>query len=118
MSSNNGVDVFDWLHLQTYTGGDEELADEIIGLFIENSPGYLEAIESGEGDDWRASVHRFKGSARGIGGKELAEGLQALEKDAQAAAPGLHRDQALENISDSHQRLMTVLRTYQDKQKD
>ena len=68
-------------HLNKYTGGDNTLNCQILGLFdrqcheiIEKLSHLAERDESGDNaKNWREVVHSLKGAARGIGAFELGE---------------------------------------------
>lgn len=70
-------------------GGDEELARQMIALFVQESPAMLESVRrsvaGGRGEDIRRAAHAFKGSvANFIDGGPTATAL-ALEHAGRAA---------------------------------
>ncbi|GER06958.1 hypothetical protein GCM10007972_19940 [Iodidimonas muriae] len=70
----------DHTHLDNFTGGDKALQDEVIDIFIKNTPDYFAALETSSPQDWRTALHRLKGAARSIGAKPFALLAQKAEK--------------------------------------
>ena len=56
------------------TGGDRDLAREVIGIFLDNARDYLGALD-GAADlaAWQGAAHKLKGAARGLGAWRLEE---------------------------------------------
>jgi HPt (histidine-containing phosphotransfer) domain-containing protein len=81
--------VFDIGHLRRYTAGQVDLERELIGLFRQQLPQFLEQIENAALDaDWRLATHSLKGSALTIGAAsvgQIAEKLELLGRDGDAA---------------------------------
>lgn len=75
-------------HLNIYTGGDETLNCQILGLFDSQCHEIIEKLaklaEDEEADDsaknWLEVVHSLKGAARGVGAFELGEIAAHAEK--------------------------------------
>jgi HPt (histidine-containing phosphotransfer) domain-containing protein len=66
--------VVDRAHLERMTGGDQELALEVLGLFREQVELWSKLLQPGtETADWGNAAHSVKGSARGIGAWHLGE---------------------------------------------
>lgn len=61
-------------HIRRYTGEDDALIAEVLGLFREQTSLWLRALDP-EADDesWRAVAHAIKGSARTLGADALGE---------------------------------------------
>ncbi|MCU0881787.1 MAG: Hpt domain-containing protein [Hyphomonadaceae bacterium] len=75
-----GPPVIDRAHLDRMTGGDGELALEVLDLFGEQIAMWQRLLSpSSENADWLVGVHTIKGSARGIGAWDLAEACGAAE---------------------------------------
>jgi HPt (histidine-containing phosphotransfer) domain-containing protein len=78
--------VIDRAHLDRMTGGDGELALEVLDLFGEQIAMWQRLLSpASENPDWLVGVHTIKGSARGIGAWDLAEACSAAEDAARAA---------------------------------
>jgi HPt (histidine-containing phosphotransfer) domain-containing protein len=78
--------AIDRAHLDRMTGGDSELALEVLDLFGEQSAMWQRLLApSSENADWLVGVHTIKGSARGIGAWDLAEACSTAEEAAAAA---------------------------------
>jgi HPt (histidine-containing phosphotransfer) domain-containing protein len=80
--SEQSVDIE---HLNTYTGGDYALNEEILCLFATQCRemiGTLESLATGEADakSWRETTHMLKGAARGIGAFALGNAAAQAEK--------------------------------------
>ncbi len=72
--------LIDHEHLRRYTLGDPGLELEILGLFAEQLPITIGALEHATSDkDWGMAAHTLKGSARAVGAWPLA----ALAEDAE-----------------------------------
>lgn len=83
--------VVDRAHLERMTGGDHELALEVLGLFREQIELWSKLLQpSTETQDWGNAAHTVKGSARGIGAWQLAE-LCGQAEEASKSRP-LSRD--------------------------
>jgi HPt (histidine-containing phosphotransfer) domain-containing protein len=79
MSSHQPIDL---KHLDSYTGGDRALNEEVLRLFDDHCRSMLAQLEGDSGDKqrWRHATHTLKGAARGVGAFELAEAAAAAEK--------------------------------------
>jgi HPt (histidine-containing phosphotransfer) domain-containing protein len=64
--------------------GDEQLAREVIGLFLRESPGQLSAIETaldlGDLNGASVSAHTLKGAASTLAAPEVAKAAEAVER--------------------------------------
>jgi HPt (histidine-containing phosphotransfer) domain-containing protein len=74
----------DHAHLARYTFGNRALEIEVLKLFAEQAPTYLEQLGSAKTEKaWRDAAHTLKGSARAVGAfavalaSERAEALKA-----------------------------------------
>jgi CheY-like chemotaxis protein/HPt (histidine-containing phosphotransfer) domain-containing protein len=79
---------FDFSAALNYVGGDRELLDELIGIFVEDAPIRMKALRhaigSGEATELTREAHTLKGSLKVIGATTaagLAQGLEALGRD-------------------------------------
>ncbi|WCL53081.1 Hpt domain-containing protein [Gimibacter soli] len=73
--------ILDRAHLAGFTGGDEDLEAEILGIFAANAPNYLETLKTAAVADWKAHAHKLKGAARGIGAWRLAVEAERAETE-------------------------------------
>ncbi|MFC4349649.1 Hpt domain-containing protein [Kordiimonas lipolytica] len=87
--------VLDRKHLVGYTGGDEYLARDVLKIFLENAPLYLDTLEAAEGEGWRSSAHKLKGAARGIGAWRMARAAERAEMMGEPAADDPRRPKIL-----------------------
>jgi two-component system sensor histidine kinase/response regulator len=67
-----------------YVGGDRELLGELLTVFSEDAPGYLEALgralDRSNPDDLMRAAHTLKGSLRALGAKDAAALAEDLER--------------------------------------
>ena len=72
--------IFDREHLSQYTGGDDALERELIGLFLAQfAPMRGQLHAAATADDWKFAAHSLKGSARSIGAPRIGALSDALE---------------------------------------
>ncbi len=82
--------VLDEEHLRMFTAGDVALEAELFAMFLDNGGRYLAEIEESEDSEARRiAAHSLKGSARGLGFKQVEILAAELER---AAANGLPYD--------------------------
>ncbi len=108
-----GEAPIDHVHLARYTFGNRALEIEVLHLFADQAPDYLEGLRNAETEKaWRDAAHTLKGSARAVGAfrvadrAERAEALKAcpdqqarlaaIEAIAEALAEARHHIQTLE----------------------
>jgi two-component system, sensor histidine kinase and response regulator len=81
-------EVFDRAQAMEATGGDEELLQEIVGIFVEDCPRMIEelgaAIGAGDTEAARRAAHTLKGSVSVLGAKALAAAAKEAEAHARA----------------------------------
>ena len=66
--------AIDFDHLRQYTGDDDALVAEVLGMFAEQTRMWMRALDpSAEDATWSAAAHALKGSAKTIGAAELGE---------------------------------------------
>lgn len=82
--------VLDPGHLRGFTGGDTDFEAQILGVFAEKAPGYLEDLALADAESWRSCAHKLKGAARSIGAWRLAREAERAEHQ-----EGVHDDTAL-----------------------
>ena len=101
----------DFAVLESMTGGDAGISEEVLGLFVEQA-GLWSAMLDPKTEGWRDGVHTIRGAAAGIGASELAEVCAAAEAAEQPlAAPALERvrtalDAALADVAAYRHELM------------
>lgn len=67
-------------HLLSMTGGDPELAEEVLDIFREQSGMWARMLDPKlPAQEWADAAHTIKGSALSIGARELAEVCLAAE---------------------------------------
>jgi HPt (histidine-containing phosphotransfer) domain-containing protein len=91
----------DLVHLHRYTLGNVALDREVLDLFRQTAPAYLDALrQAGEHKAWIDAAHAIKGSARAIGAWKVGLIAERLEKlpGAPAAAEGA---QLIAELSDA-----------------
>lgn len=64
--------VLDQSHLDDFTGGDRGFQEQVLSIFLENAPKYLEILCKPGNENWRSDAHKLKGAARSIGAWRLA----------------------------------------------
>ncbi|HLF22149.1 MAG TPA: Hpt domain-containing protein [Aestuariivirga sp.] len=75
-----GVAALDRECLSHYTMGNEELAAEVVGLFLVQMPSILAMLRSATSPaDWKFATHTLKGSAGAVGAMRITRIAAALE---------------------------------------
>jgi HPt (histidine-containing phosphotransfer) domain-containing protein len=111
MSRRDLTGAVDFGVLERTTGGDDEVAEEVLGLFVQQAEVWGPMLDVRE-DGWRDAVHTLRGAAAGIGAGELAEACAEAEACEKAAAtPLLDRvrdglDRALADVAAWRHELM------------
>jgi HPt (histidine-containing phosphotransfer) domain-containing protein len=77
--------VVDFAYLEGFAAGEDEVIDEVLALFREQSVIWGKLLAPGH-EGWRDAVHTLKGAARGVGAFALGDECQACEA---AGAGGL-----------------------------
>ncbi len=81
----------DFTVLDATTGGDDAIAEEVLGLFTEQASMWSALLDA-RSDGWRDAVHTIRGASSGIGARSLAEiCAQAEVADQALVAPALDR---------------------------
>ncbi|HZV84173.1 MAG TPA: Hpt domain-containing protein [Brevundimonas sp.] len=78
----------DFTVLETTTGGDDGIGEEVLGLFAQQAALWSPMLDVRD-EGWRDAVHTLRGAAAGIGAGPLAEACQAAEAADKSAAPPL-----------------------------
>ena len=107
----------DFAVLDRMTGGDDVVADEVLGLFVEQASMWSAMLDA-RNQGWRDAVHTIRGAAAGIGAGALAGVCADVEVADQAVAePGLDRvrdalDMALADVAAwRHELMLRSLKT-------
>lgn len=91
MSRRDLSGAVDFGVLDRMTGGDDTIAEEVLGLFTEQAAMWSAMLEP-RTEGWRDAVHTIRGAAAGIGAGPLAAICAEAEVADQAlAAPALDR---------------------------
>ena len=74
--------------LESMTGGDDAVGEEVLGLFVQQAAMWEPMLDVRE-PGWRDAAHTIRGAAAGIGAGPLAEACQAAEAADKPDAPPL-----------------------------
>jgi HPt (histidine-containing phosphotransfer) domain-containing protein len=105
--------VVDFAYLETFAAGDDDVIDEVLELFREQSA-IWGAMLAPDHEGWRDAVHTLKGASRGVGAFRLGDQCEACEA---AGAGGLGQvrdalDGALADIAAyAHERALRSLKS-------
>lgn len=102
--------VLDEDHLHGYTGGDTYLANDVLVIFADNAPSYLQDLKACTCDNWRSAAHKLKGAARGIGAWRLARAAERAEFLGEPPADSPKRAKALETLDARLEELLAYIR--------
>lgn len=81
LSVGSAACPIDHAHLSRYTFGNKSLELEVLQLFADQTPDYLEALRSAETEKaWRDAAHTIKGSARAVGAMQVADRAERAEQ--------------------------------------
>lgn len=93
MARRDLTGAVDFAVLETYTGGDDQVSEEVLNLFREQAALWSRLLDA-RSSGWRDAVHTMKGAAAGIGALALAQACAAAElSPPDLAAPALSRVQ-------------------------
>ena len=105
--------VVDFAYLEAFATGDDEVIDEVLALFREQSDIWGAMLTPGN-EGWRDGVHTLKGAARGVGAFQLGDACEACEAAGPSGLPSVRDalDAALSDIAAYvHERALTSLKT-------
>lgn len=78
---NAATKPIDFSYLRRFTLGNSELEREVLYLFAESAPGYLNALQvAASPKEWHNAAHTLKGSARAVGAWRVARTAEIAEK--------------------------------------
>lgn len=86
MSRRDLTGAVDFAVLDRTTGGDDEVAEEVLGLFVQQAGLWAPMLDA-RTDGWRDAVHTIRGAAAGIGAGALAAICAEAEEAEKAMAP-------------------------------
>lgn len=72
--------LLDTDHLAEFTGGDPVFQNQVLKVFLDNAPTYLETLCKPGNENWRTDAHKLKGAARSIGAWRLAREAERAEQ--------------------------------------
>jgi Hpt domain len=104
--------VVDFAYLEGFAAGDDDLIDEVLAIFREQSEIWGAMLTPGN-EGWRDGVHTLKGAGRGIGAFQLGDACEACEAAGVGALPSVRDalDAALSDIAAYvHERALMSLR--------
>jgi HPt (histidine-containing phosphotransfer) domain-containing protein len=103
LSCNSSPDVVDLDYLRRFTMGNPALEEEVLRLFVNQTPLYLEQLRNARSTkEWGEAAHTLKGSAGAIGARRLtsvAEMVERLDIDSAGADGEGFREQAIEAVA-------------------
>lgn len=92
-------DPIDRAYLARFTLGNAALEREVLELFAEQAPHYLERLrEAQTRTDWQHAAHTIKGSAAAVGARRvagLAQKAEQIDFTVKGARSLVHRDEAV-----------------------
>ncbi|MBU1346290.1 MAG: Hpt domain-containing protein [Alphaproteobacteria bacterium] len=86
MSRRDLTGVVDFSVLDRTTGGDDGVAEEVLGLFVQQAGLWSPMLDARQ-EGWRDAVHTIRGAAAGIGAGALAAVCVEAEGVDKAMAP-------------------------------
>jgi hypothetical protein len=107
MARRDLTGAVDFSVLESYTGGDAAVGEEVLGLFRQQADLWLPLLDQSR-EGWRDAAHTVKGAASGIGARELAETCAAAEAASDEIASG-----AISRVRDALDRALADVAAYQ-----
>jgi HPt (histidine-containing phosphotransfer) domain-containing protein len=105
--------VVDFAYLEDFAAGEDEVIDEVLSLYREQSAIWGAMLSAGH-EGWRDAVHTLKGSSRGIGAFAVGEACARCEING-AGGLGAVRDALDEALADiaayQHERALKSLKS-------
>jgi HPt (histidine-containing phosphotransfer) domain-containing protein len=86
MSRRDLTGAVDFSVLDRTTGNDDGVAEEILGLFVQQAGLWSPMLDSRQ-EGWKDAVHTLRGAAAGIGAGALAEACAEAETAEKAMVP-------------------------------
>jgi len=73
--------LLDRAYLSRFTLGNLDLEREVLGLFADQAPNYLQRMQTAASpQDWREAAHTLKGSAAAVGAVKVAKLAESIER--------------------------------------
>ena len=79
MARRDLTGAVDFAYLEGFAAGDQDVVDEVLGLFREQAAMWGPMLEP-DAPGWRDAAHTVKGMARGVGAFALGDACQAAEE--------------------------------------
>jgi len=96
-------DIIDLDYLRRFTSGNVALEEEVLKLFADHAPLYLEQLRNAKSAKaWAEAAHTIKGSGAAIGARRLAsiaEMVERLDVESAAARDEDFRARAIEAVT-------------------
>lgn len=100
-----GTKPIDFTYLGRFTFGNRELEREVLYLFAQHAPAYLNSLKiSTSSKAWHDAAHTLKGSARAVGAWRVARSAELAEKicfDGDADRKAMAADHASEAVEEA-----------------
>lgn len=95
------TDAIDLDHLDAYTGGDQQVQSEVLGIFKHQAEMWTRLLSAEDG--FQDAAHTIKGASKGIGAWALADICDAAEVAAKAgdltpAKRSMHAEEIREGL--------------------
>jgi HPt (histidine-containing phosphotransfer) domain-containing protein len=108
-----GTKPIDFTYLRRFTMGNRELEREVLCLFVESAPNYLQALDTAvTAKEWHDAAHTLKGSSRAVGAWRVARAAENAEKlrfDTDLERRHFAVDSAYEAATEALKYIQTVL---------
>jgi|688.fasta_scaffold231520_2 HPt (histidine-containing phosphotransfer) domain-containing protein len=112
MARRDLTGAVDFGYLETFTAGDAQVIEEVLGLFREQAELWLRLLDpAAEAEAWRDAAHTLKGAALGIGAEDLAEACKTAEFDTSSDAG--RRAHLLDKVRDALDLALADIAAYQ-----
>ena len=105
--------VVDFAYLEDFAAGEDEVIDEVLALYREQSAMWAPLLAA-DHEGWRDAVHTLKGASRGIGAFAVGEACARCEIGGPAGLGAVldALDEALHDIAAyQHERALNSLKT-------
>ena len=103
--------AFDASFLDIYTGGDRQVRDQVLRLFLTQAELLLGRLRAAQGDAraWHEAAHSLKGCASGVGANGLAD--LAREAEQRANATGADQTTMIDQLASAYMATAKQVRT-------
>ncbi len=84
MARRDITGAVDFAYLETYAAGDQQVVEEVLAMFREQSSLWLRLLDPhGDPASWRDGAHTLKGASMGVGAFQLGQACEAAEAGSQ-----------------------------------